>query len=58
MIVDLKERPPPAGDNREQFRIVDTNLCGATGEEDDRGIGGCRPGSPLCGSAKGGSRGS
>lgn len=57
-MVDYKETPPPAGDNREQSRIIHLNLCGATGEEDGRRVGGCGPGSPLCGSAKGGSGGS
>lgn len=42
----------------EQLPIVDMNLCGTTGEEDDGGVGGRRPGSPLCGSAEGGSGGS
>lgn len=54
----LNEAPPPAGDHWEQLPIVDMNLCGTTGEEDDGGVGGRRPGSPLCGSAEGGSGGS
>lgn len=54
----LNEAPPPAGDTWEQLPIVDMNLCGATGEEDDGGLGGRGPGSPLCGSAEGGSGGS
>lgn len=53
-----KRNTAPCWQRPRTSRFIDVNLCGGTGEEDDRGVGGCRQGTPLCAPAERGSGGS